>query len=272
MQRKQNNQNCNKKTIAFFVIFLVILIPINISSTTAQIVNVPTNQFSNVGQDIISGFQQDPIGEDIIINVDHYDPPVIPTAFIEDQGASVIALLEGTPTNPTIEISRINRIISRPVKITTTPPDKPISLGSIQHFTPRRGDISYDNLGYIVIPIRRIPREADVPDQIDIDMVSRIFFEVSAGLGFGPREDVLLQQEHKDWLPTKDLHSFHSGYIRADEITPTKATFTVQNMKGKRTVEVLDENRVLTSTDGVFEDEFRPYDVHLYRIEIESKD
>jgi hypothetical protein len=47
---------------------------------------------------------------------------------------------------------------------------------------------------------------------------------------------------------------------------PTTATFTVTGLRGPRTVEVLDEHRTLPSTDGVFTDPFRGYEVHLYRL------
>jgi hypothetical protein len=46
----------------------------------------------------------------------------------------------------------------------------------------------------------------------------------------------------------------------------TKATFSIQGLSGRHTVEVLDEDRTLESTDGAFEDNFQPWDVHLYRI------
>jgi len=44
----------------------------------------------------------------------------------------------------------------------------------------------------------------------------------------------------------------------------SKATFTVKGAKGS--AEVLGENRAIPLKDGRFEDEFKPYDVHLYRI------
>ncbi|MCP4610997.1 MAG: hypothetical protein GY845_20000 [Planctomycetes bacterium] len=47
----------------------------------------------------------------------------------------------------------------------------------------------------------------------------------------------------------------------------TKVTFTAPALKGKRTVEVLGENRTILSKDGVFSDSFEAWDVHLYRIE-----
>jgi hypothetical protein len=48
----------------------------------------------------------------------------------------------------------------------------------------------------------------------------------------------------------------------------TTAKFTVAGVKGKQTVEVLDENRALEAQDGVFQDRFEPWDTHLYRIKL----
>ena len=44
----------------------------------------------------------------------------------------------------------------------------------------------------------------------------------------------------------------------------TRATIRVQGAKGP--VEVLGEDRRIEIKDGAFEDEFRPWDVHLYRL------
>lgn len=48
----------------------------------------------------------------------------------------------------------------------------------------------------------------------------------------------------------------------------TKGTFTIAGLKGAARVEVLGEKRALEATkDGQFEDAFKGYDVHLYKIE-----
>lgn len=44
------------------------------------------------------------------------------------------------------------------------------------------------------------------------------------------------------------------------------ATFTLPGLTGRRVVEVLGENRTLWSQDGVFEDGFESYGVHLYKV------
>jgi hypothetical protein len=46
----------------------------------------------------------------------------------------------------------------------------------------------------------------------------------------------------------------------------TNGTFTLKNISGQKIVEVLDENRTITSNNGVFTDKFNPYDVHLYKL------
>ena len=47
---------------------------------------------------------------------------------------------------------------------------------------------------------------------------------------------------------------------------PTKAAFTVRGLSGSQRVEVLGEDRTIESKEGAFADDFKPWDVHLYRI------
>ncbi len=58
------------------------------------------------------------------------------------------------------------------------------------------------------------------------------------------------------------LYLFAAG-MRGEE---AKATFHMRNVSGERRVEVLDENRTLVAKDGIFTDQFTPWEVHLYRI------
>ncbi len=47
---------------------------------------------------------------------------------------------------------------------------------------------------------------------------------------------------------------------------PTRAQFTVRGLPGPQTVEVLGEDRTCAAKDGVFDDDFKSWDVHLYRL------
>jgi hypothetical protein len=49
----------------------------------------------------------------------------------------------------------------------------------------------------------------------------------------------------------------------------TTATFTVAGLSGKAKAEVLGESRTVEVRDGVFQDDFAPWGVHLYLIRTE---
>ena len=46
----------------------------------------------------------------------------------------------------------------------------------------------------------------------------------------------------------------------------TAASFALSGLAGEPNVEVLDERRALKTQDGVFRDDFQPWDAHIYRI------
>lgn len=225
------------KISVILIILSIIFLPIQESLVYAKI-QQPIKadigqQASAVAQSLEQSVLEPPsglesvIGEDIIINVDQYQPQVISSSLLEDTGVTVFALLSGIPTNPTITIPRILRVEPKVLKIETIPAGKPVSIGLILHKPPRAEELSYNNLGFLVIPIRRVPREQDVPDSIIIDMAARIHFDVSSGLTFGPEEDVLNDQSYEDWLKEKESHSFFAGYIRSSEISDQGAKFVV---------------------------------------------
>lgn len=228
------------------MIFLVIMLPIEQaaaqvrSSAGEQLLErtrgIPEDirqQGEAIGADIrediqgIPGGPEEIIGEDIIVQVVDYQPKIIRSSLLEDSGIFVYALLSGTPTNPTITIPRIRNIVVRSQKVTTVPPNTPVSLGRITHVAPPNRELTYENLGTLVIPIRQIPQEGKVPDEIIVDVDARIFFDVSEGLFFGPVQDILTEQNFEEWRATKEEHSFYAGFVRATEIKDNKASFMV---------------------------------------------
>jgi hypothetical protein len=47
---------------------------------------------------------------------------------------------------------------------------------------------------------------------------------------------------------------------------PTTGSFTISGLSGDHRLEVLDESRSITATDGRFTDDFSTYEVHIYRL------
>lgn len=71
-------------------------------------------------------------------------------------------------------------------------------------------------------------------------------------------------------VPVETLCQRHDGatYVFAVALRPgrTTARFRLRDVPGTATATVLGEDRTLPVRDGVFEDNFRPWDVHLYEI------
>ena len=47
---------------------------------------------------------------------------------------------------------------------------------------------------------------------------------------------------------------------------PTRCAFKIDGLAENAAVEVLGEGRTLTARQGEFSDDFKPYEVHLYRV------
>jgi len=221
------------RIIALCISLLVISIPITIAQSDYLKAD-PKGQAKEIYEETKTKLTEpstieDIIGEDIILNVDEYQPTPIRTGLLEDQNIFVYALLTGQPTNPTITIPRIRNVVIKSVKVTTIPEDKAqnVKIGAIRHINPPQSLLSYDNMGHLVIPIHRIPREEDVPEEIIIDLDARVSFDVSQGLGFGPVSDMLYEQDYDDWLLNREDHTYRNIYIHSSQITAKEATFNV---------------------------------------------
>jgi hypothetical protein len=71
-------------------------------------------------------------------------------------------------------------------------------------------------------------------------------------------------------VPIAAMVKRHDGAIYLFAVgmrnAPTRGTFTVRGLPARAKAEVLGEGRSLIINEGRFEDEFQPYDVHLYKI------
>jgi hypothetical protein len=216
------------RTIAIFISLLVITLPI----ATADLINVPKDQLKNIESEIDRRFTEpqtpeDIVGEDIILNVDHYQPDIISSGLLEGSNLEVSAVLTGTPTNPTIKLNKIKDVHIISQNAISYPEDKPVRLGRVSHFMPSNQEMSYSNMGFLRIPIYQIPREAEVPDKIDIQLDARVVFDVSSGLAASPRKMILPSMDYNEWESARDIYQYSNIFIQAEEIKDNYAVFNI---------------------------------------------
>lgn len=127
---------------------------------------------------------------------------------------------------------------------------------------------------YFVHQFKPVFREAallDDPEMLDgVTALNRQILRLAPVLNSPTLTNAVTVTPANPEVPIAAMVKRHGSatYLFAVAMRPgtTTATFTVRNLAGRRTVEVLDENRTLTAEDGVFSDGFGLWAVHLYRI------
>ncbi|MDP4012588.1 MAG: hypothetical protein Q8R00_03205 [Candidatus Nanoarchaeia archaeon] len=225
-----------KRLNALFCMFLVVMIPISSASVYAQTQGEQTlQQFGQELQETKLGIKEPgTYGEDILVQVDSYQPKVLRAGLLEEQDVYVYASLIGTPTNPTITIPAIRNVAIKSVNVSVDPPSKKApNVRAIRYLPPAQGFIDYRNFGYLVIPISKIPKEHDVPDVINIDVEARIDFDISETITMSRKDLSMPALTEQDWLPQRDQYSFSGGFLRAHIIDENGATLFLYDNQGR---------------------------------------
>ena len=210
-----------KEIIALFCMFLIITSSI---SGYAQVDDFGTLSLEDLEE-----------GEDILINIEDYQPKVVPSqAFETDDyiGYPVYALLTGIKTNPLIEIPRIRSVT--PIRIESN-----VKGIGVSYRAPPYG-FTLENMGYLIIRLPRIKDERKIPRQVDINITARILYEVGRGFGVYEQDLTLPQLTENEFLPNKEEYSFWSGrgFLRADEIKDNSVRFAVYDGRNEQVASV----------------------------------
>ncbi len=177
---------------------------------------------------------------DFAINVKYYDPRPLVSSTIEKGNAPIIVHLAAIPTVPMTSLPRIQRVSVREVGTN-------VLTGGVRYFKPTL--YSWDDFGYLQVNLKRIEKEADVPDRIIANLTMRIDYEsdVLPGLVGGTTRKKLkkIGDEVEEWEKTEEKDRYNlirgadyeifrgKGYVVAEEIEEKSAKFIVYNSAGR---------------------------------------
>ncbi|MDI6737676.1 MAG: metallophosphoesterase [Nanoarchaeota archaeon] len=176
-------------------------------------------------------------GESIIVNVKGYEPQILPASVVEDGDVPVYVYLTGiTPGRLIGSQSNIEPIYgSMNIKQVYIRPGDEETLnyvrGSPKYIKPRQ--ISLENLGYLIVTLKQIEKEADVPDKIKLNMKAQITFENAERLYSMIEQDLLLPERTDEaaWKQDPNFNDYRffagRGAIRATSIRDGSAELTV---------------------------------------------
>jgi hypothetical protein len=103
-----------------------------------------------------------------------------------------------------------------------------------------------------------------------VTAINRQIQELAPVLNSPTRAGIATVNAASDQAPIDIMAKRHRGatYVFAVGMrnTPTRGSFPVRGLRKTAVAEVLGEGRTVTIRNGRFEDDFRPHEVHLYRI------
>ena len=273
------------KLMAVAMIFLMISLPI----TYAQ------NPIENVDVNIKNGQEnkeESKYPEDIIIEIDSYEPVTLVSSLIEENDIPIYANLRGLPANPFISVPKIRRVFVPNAdlgpyvrRVSWIPPQSrrfvsPVtSIGRGAYGPPSvQRYATLEDLGYFEIILKKVPEEEKVPDAINIDLTARILYDLDQGTGINEQDLVLAPIKEQAWLSNlfeqekgafwSERGALRNGFLRLDGISDdgkAKIVAYGPDLQGEIkpiTTFVLSEEetsnvRTLTSPSESFENKFR---------------
>lgn len=157
-------------------------------------------------------------------------PAVVRSDLLEEQPVPVFCKVMMTQVNPLIDVSKIRSLHFKE--------DYPPGVQSISYFPARaalRSQTSLvsspvnDNLGYLVIVLKQIPAEKNMPDFVEGKVTATIQYDVQGAFGIGRTAFYAGEMTDEEWLRDYQQYGFWNGkaYLRADSIESDRATLSV---------------------------------------------
>src|SRR3989344_1399324 len=162
-----------------------------------------------VSQGILDRYDDSFTGEALTIYADSYEPTVLNTALIEQGNVPVYVFLKANtlggllgqndatfePLYGKPKIRYVQPIKFEPSQFVIKPvwlPPMQLQSLPLQLDVPRPS-FDVENMGTLVLTLRQIPREADVPDSINLNVTVRSYFDTERTLSYG-REQLVLDE------------------------------------------------------------------------------
>ncbi len=258
----------SKKLIAIFCMVLIIGLPFSSLSVTARDSVNPYNIMGDVPNPFINEVN---VGEAVIVNVDGYEPITISSDYLQNQDFPVYVFLKGM-TAGSILFGDDSEEGSDPLfgginvkRVVITPENMSLRFinGAPVHIPPqdRSYTVGADGLidfGYMIVNLRKIKNENDLPDSIDLNMSARVYFDSDAGIGglFGAQDlNLKPYSDESNWFEDSSAQaesSFWSGkgYIRTTSIGDDYVTVSIYD--GMRRIVVSNLKLSLNSEPSSF--------------------
>ena len=227
-------------TVAFSVLVLVLLLSGVASAGTSSFVNYqarPGIQSVYGGQvstywPILADRESCYDRNDILLNAVPFgcEPSVVRSDLLAEQNVPVFCKISAANINPLLDIKGI-----RDIRFTSNRPREVVGTAFHPAKAALRSDEKLlgsplaDEIGYVVVVLRRQENESALPDSVNVTLGARMQYESGNSLGIGRAEFKLEEISDDEWEVEKNRQSFWNGRfsVRAARIGPDKATVAI---------------------------------------------
>ncbi|MEK6913139.1 MAG: hypothetical protein AABW47_00520 [Nanoarchaeota archaeon] len=176
-------------------------------------------------------------GQDFIIQIAPLGctPAVVRTDLLEENNVPVYCKLGATKINPLINVESIDSVsfsgqYSKEISGIAFHPAKS-ALGV-------EGDLNspvLNNIGYVVINLKKQANSSAIPDYISGDLTAKIKYNIKNAFGIGDALFYLQPVSDNDWEIQKSKSGFWNGkgYLRVEDIEADNADISVYSSTGR---------------------------------------
>jgi len=184
------------------------------------------NYWSNFDREDCEG-RQDVI---LMIPPGGCSPAVVRSDLLEEQNVPVFCKVSSIQINPLIDITKIRSIHFKG--------EYPEGVSGLSYYPARAavrstdkliGSPVVDNVGYLVVILKKTPNEKDMPDWLGGNVTAVIDYDSEGVFGVGEHDFFLSALNEEDWQNQYKSHSFWKGkgFIRAESIDAENARISI---------------------------------------------
>ncbi len=157
-------------------------------------------------------------------------PSVVRSDLLAEQNVPVFCQINALQINPLIDIQQI-----RSISFSSNYPKDIIGAGyhpaqaALNSRDKLLGSPLINNIGYVVVVLKKNEKEKDLPDYVNVNLTGRIAYEADNVFGVGKAEFILEPTSDYDWDSEKFKQSFWNGryYVRLESAEPNYAVVSL---------------------------------------------
>jgi hypothetical protein len=159
-------------------------------------------------------------------------PPIVRSDLLAEQNVPVFCQIDSVKINPLVDInaiSGINFVGNYPPEVAGTgfhPARAALRSGQTLLGAPL-----LNNIGYVVVVLKRQPDESKLPDFVNLTLGAQIQYTTGNAYGIGSNEFVLSPTIDSDWETEKNRQSFWNGryFVRLEDVDSNLAIVSIYN-------------------------------------------